>query len=396
MKTRTKVITSIIALILSAVMLFVAVAVNNNTGKTVIADTPTRTVALSESSIDAQSILDEFDDATLTTEGTTTYFEGFKPLDLNEVSELDYISDIDYETLSECTVKYNLSYDYESNIVTIAAAATLPDGSIEMDEISGVGFVNDENEIDAVMNIDGEGVLLSEMRDAGMIENCGWFSNLIKAVAKAVVVVAVAAVAVAAVVVTAGAAAPAVVGAGVAVASTVVGTAATIAGYATITAAIAAGVALTVDLVEKYYPGIKAETQVINGARVVTAEWANSKTKEMIKDIVKSERGKTNPAVYFNVTSYNQVSGPKTVELKGYTFKEMSLNMSNLSWSSLTYNESLAKSVLERAFQGYQLSALHTKGMNHYHMLMPGTLIEARGKNNLYVVHSFFSNIIAA
>lgn len=269
MRTRTKVITSIIALVLSAVMLFVAVAVNNNTGKIVIADTPTRTVALAHSSIDAQSILDEFDDATLTTEGTTTYFEGFKPLDLNAVSELDYISDIDYETLSECTVKYNFSYDYESNIVTIAAAATLPDGSIEIDEISGVGFINDENEIDAVMNIDGEGVLLSEMRDAGMIENCGWFSNLIKAVAKAVVVVAVAAVAVAvaAVVVTAGSAAPAVVGAGVAVASTVVGTAATIAGYATITAAIAAGVAITANMVDAIdWQGVKYKVEELTDA----------------------------------------------------------------------------------------------------------------------------------
>lgn len=269
MRTRTKVITSIIALVLSAVMLFVAVAVNNNTGKTVVADTPTRTVVLAESSIDAQSILDEFDDATLTTEGTTTYFEGFKPLDLNAVSELDYISDIDYETLSECTVKYNFSYDYESNIVTIAAAATLPDGSIEIDEISGVGFINDENEIDAVMNIDGEGVLLSEMRDAGMIENCGWFSNLIKAVAKAVVVVAVAAVAVAAVVVTAGAAAPAVVGAGVAVASTVVGTAATIAGYATITAAIAAGVYVAADQIDKItYNGINYDAEELTDKKI--------------------------------------------------------------------------------------------------------------------------------
>ena len=32
------------------------------------------------------------------------------------------------------------------------------------------------------MNIDGEGILLSEMRDAGMIQNCGWFSRLIKAI----------------------------------------------------------------------------------------------------------------------------------------------------------------------------------------------------------------------
>ena len=254
MRTRTKVITSIIALVLSAVLLFVAVAVNNSTGKTNIAETPTRTVALAQSSIDAQSILDEFDDATLTTEGTTTYFEGFKPLDLNAVSELDYISEVDYETLSECTVKYNFSYDYASNIVTIAAAATLPDGSIEIDEISGVGFINNENEIDAVMNIDGEGVLLSEMRNAGMIETCGWFSNLIKSVVKIAVAAVVVAATAAVVVATAGAAAPALVAVGVGVTSATAisagaGLAAGALFYATIgRAAIEAGTAIGEDL----------------------------------------------------------------------------------------------------------------------------------------------------
>lgn len=68
------------------------------------------------------------------------------------------------------------------------------------------------------MNIDGDAVLLSEMRDAGMIQNCGWFSKLIKAIVVAVVVVAVVAVVAATVVVTAGAAAPALVAAGVGVA----------------------------------------------------------------------------------------------------------------------------------------------------------------------------------
>ena len=65
------------------------------------------------------------------------------------------------------------------------------------------------------MNIDGEGVLLSEMRDAGMIENCGWFSNLIKSVVKIAVAAVVVAATAAVVVATAGAAAPALVAVGV-------------------------------------------------------------------------------------------------------------------------------------------------------------------------------------
>ena len=45
------------------------------------------------------------------------------------------------------------------------------------------------------MNVDGELILLSELSDKGMIENCGWFSKVLKKVAVAVVAtVAVAAV----------------------------------------------------------------------------------------------------------------------------------------------------------------------------------------------------------
>ena len=59
MKTRTKVITSIIALILSVVLVFTVIAVSNNSGKSSVAEMPTRTVALAQSSIDAQSIFNE-------------------------------------------------------------------------------------------------------------------------------------------------------------------------------------------------------------------------------------------------------------------------------------------------------------------------------------------------
>ena len=231
MKTRTKIITSIIALVLSAVMLFVAVAVNNNTGKMVIADTPTRTVALAQSSIDAQSILDEFDDATLKTEGTTTYFEGFKPLDLNAVSELDSISEVDYETLSKCTVKYNFSYDYESNIATLSADMKNEQGEIEVETISGYAFINQTGEIDALMDVDGEFILISEMQDAGLIQNCGWFSNLFKKIVVAVVTVVVVAAVAATIVATAGAGMAAVVGVSAAAGAVVGGVAGGIISY---------------------------------------------------------------------------------------------------------------------------------------------------------------------
>lgn len=93
MKTRTKVLTGIIAILLSCVLLFTIVVVGNNTNKSGTVVAKTRTVELSELSVDAQSVLSEFDNAALTKNGTTVYFEGFKPLDTQTISEIDYIRD---------------------------------------------------------------------------------------------------------------------------------------------------------------------------------------------------------------------------------------------------------------------------------------------------------------
>ena len=294
MKTRTKLLTGIIAILLSCVLLFTYVIFCNNTNNGQVSAN-SRTIELSQSAVDAQSVLNEFDDATLTREGSTVYFEGYKPIDKNVLTEIDYISETDFEELENCTTKYNFSYNSETNIVTIAATATLADGTVEVDEITGVGFINDKDEIDAVMNIDGEGILLSEMRDAGMIQNCGWFASLIKKVAIAVAVVATVVAVAAVVVATAGAAAPALVATGVGIATAVsAGTAAaaaTIATYAAITAAISAGVALTSELWEQYYPGINVSINTsISGAKTFVADWSKTETQTAIKDIIISER----------------------------------------------------------------------------------------------------------
>lgn len=210
MKQKTKAFISVIAVLLSCVLLSLILFTKNNS-KNISGAASTRTIALTQSTLDAQSILNEFDEATLTKNGTTTYFEGYKSLDKNLFSQIDYISDTDIEDLNITAVKYCFSYDEETNLVTIQASMRNEENRLEIEQISGVAFINEDGEIDAVMNVDGENILLSEMRDAGLIENCGWFKRLIKSIVK-VVAVTVVAVAVAAVVVgTAGTAAVAVV-----------------------------------------------------------------------------------------------------------------------------------------------------------------------------------------
>lgn len=393
MKTRTKVTMSIIAILLSGVLLFISIMISNRTEKTGFAKAKIRTVELSENIVEAQSILNEFDNATLTTEGSTTYFEGYKSLDNDSLYGIDYISETEIDVFEVSKIKYNFSYNYETNVVSLSAKLLLSDGSVEFDEIYGVGFINKANEIDAVMNIDGDAILLSEMREDGLIQNCGWFSRFIK---KAAVVVACGAALVAAgalIVATAGAAAPAVVGASVIAASALTATALSIASYATVTAVIAAGVALTAELWEKYYPGIDATSSNVNGTQIITAQWSKDKTKEAIKELVRVGTKKQDPSVFFRVTKYSTSVGPVTVELKGYTQHEMSVNMTTQGWSSLTYAEHLAKSVLIEAFPAMQLSGLHLHGMPHYHMVYPGTLNEV--KSNNYTIHSYYSDLIA-
>lgn len=179
-----------------------------------------RTVSLVENEVDYQSVLNEFEDGELTKAGALTTFTGGQMLDASVFEEFDNVRESDLETLSDCKVSYKFTYDSESNIVTIFAELINETGEMELDEISGVGFINDAGEIDAVMNVDGEGILLSEMREAGLIENCGWFSRAIKKIAKKVVKT-VAIVAATAVVATIAVTSPAVVAIGLGIVATV-------------------------------------------------------------------------------------------------------------------------------------------------------------------------------
>jgi len=179
-----------------------------------IANVATRTVEVSTAEVDYQSILNEFEDATLVKEGTLTTFEGYKPLSISDLSELDNLSESDIDQLEDTSVRYNFSYDSETNIVTLSAEMKNELGEIEVDNLTGIAFFNEFGEIDAIMEVEGEFILLSEMQDRGLIQNCGWFSRLFKKVVVAVVAVVVVSAAVAAVVATAGAGLGAVIAAG--------------------------------------------------------------------------------------------------------------------------------------------------------------------------------------
>lgn len=174
----------------------------------------TRSIEVKQNEIDYQSIFDEFENAKLETEGSLTIFEGVKPISIDDLSALDNLSESDLETCNDISVKYNFSYDAKTGMVTLSATTISGDSVIEVDEIQGVAFYNEYGAIDALLEVDGECVLLSEMQDAGMIANCGWFSRLFKKIVVAVVAVVVVSAVVAAVVATCGAGLGACIAAG--------------------------------------------------------------------------------------------------------------------------------------------------------------------------------------
>lgn len=228
MKSRAKLLTGMIAIMLSFIMLFIVVAMKNIEVKSNTVSASTRTMTLSNSAVESQSIFNDFDDVSLIKEGTITFFEGSKNINEDLLGEIDYISDGDFAEFENYTVRYYASYDEATDLVSLYATKENDDGELLIDVIYGLAFINEKGNPDAFLDIEGETVLLSEMQDLGLIENCGWFSKLIAAAVAAVVVTAIVATAM---VVTGGAALGAVVGVCAAVGAGVGGTTSVVVGF---------------------------------------------------------------------------------------------------------------------------------------------------------------------
>ena len=145
-----------------------------------------RTIEVKQNEIDYQSIFDEFEDTKLESNEKVTTFEGTKTFNLLDLCEIDLVSELDADAIAEVEVKYHYHYDAELNVITLTATLIDGEGNVIIDSMSGVPFVDENGNLDCVFDCDGEYILLSELQDVGMIENCGWFKNLCKKVSTAV------------------------------------------------------------------------------------------------------------------------------------------------------------------------------------------------------------------
>lgn len=276
MKTRTKVITSIIALILSAVLLFVAVAVNNNTGKTNVM----RTISLSESNVEYATFFNEFEDAELIIdeENNSLKFSGTQTLSTDILSGIDLISSTDNE--EGVDIRYIFDYNADNNEFYLSVIADTEDGVI-IDDWYGVPFVTEDSQIDIAFATDDGIIYLSDLEESGILENCGWFSKLLKGIAIAVAVVAAIAVVAAVVVV----AAPAVTAA-----ATTVGTAVAVGGG---TAALTGGTA-TAAVAAAATAATAATTTTAFAVATTTAAVATAVAVKAYESAAKVEQGENN------------------------------------------------------------------------------------------------------
>ncbi len=187
---------------LSIVLVFtlVAIIILSNTSKLDAQDVnnPIRTVRLAGSEVDVQSILAEYEDVSLSTEQSVTKFTGYRTLDDSILSNVDNVSETDMANLVNQRIKFECTFDAQTNIVTINAYAESEEGTILSEEFFGIAFINDMGEVDAIIKIDNdESVLLSDLMQNTLVDNIGWLGNLLKGIvtvfAPGVVVVGIAA-----------------------------------------------------------------------------------------------------------------------------------------------------------------------------------------------------------
>ena len=164
MKTRTKVFTSIIAIMLSVVIAFTAMMFIANTDQTVSAST--RTVALEQITYEEQVnyLIDKFDEYSINNNDYVLEFEGILPISLLDV---DNASDIQEETNK--VVKTN--YDLTTNEFFVNVEVYQDNILIESwNEI--VTPLYDEEKDEGYIEYKGERYYLSESLTSDVIDDC--------------------------------------------------------------------------------------------------------------------------------------------------------------------------------------------------------------------------------
>ncbi len=140
--------------------------------------TPVRDVELSCQSLEVDSSFKEFEDYELQIDEQCVNFIGYNDISLSDLEELDLISSDDIS--DNTTTKYTCMYDYENGIVSLRVSLVSNEEISIIDTMHGVIIMDEEENFDVVFDCEGATLLLSELEESGVLENCGFWSKLKK------------------------------------------------------------------------------------------------------------------------------------------------------------------------------------------------------------------------
>lgn len=139
---------------------------------------PVRDVELSCQIFEVDSSFKEFEDYELQIDEQCVNFIGYNDISLSDLEELDLISSDDIS--DNTTTKYTCMYDYENGIVSLSVSLFSNEEISIIDTMHGVIIMDEEENFDVVFDCEGETLLLSELEESGVLENCGFWSKLKK------------------------------------------------------------------------------------------------------------------------------------------------------------------------------------------------------------------------
>ena len=162
-----------------------AICLTNNNGGNNSIDAPVRDVNIIDTSVSLDSIFYSYN---IETNDNVTTLEAQKLITREDFENINNLSEVSVG--NDNFIDFDIVYAADTNIISITASMDNELGYLEAETIYGVAFTNEDGNIDAVLDCDGEMILLSDLGSLSSIEECKWFKKLcktVKSVAKNVV-----------------------------------------------------------------------------------------------------------------------------------------------------------------------------------------------------------------
>lgn len=145
--------------------------------------TPIRQFEIADDFYD-KSYLSTLDNSKIKTEEGVTKFTGTSYFDTSIFGNIENLS---IDENKNFAVTFDVEVDSSSRVVALNATLVFSDGTASVDRIYGYVIPSEQYDFDAILDLEGEKVLLSEVVSVSNLENCGWFTKLFKKVVDTVV-----------------------------------------------------------------------------------------------------------------------------------------------------------------------------------------------------------------